>query len=97
MIASRLMNDKKFNDTVATAARTKHDGTFAISSDQEYYQLQMLLCDAYNALTGYRLGKPISEEETEIIAQCLTELHRLSNFEWVRWADSVSRNKKLVN
>ncbi len=91
MIASRLMNDKRFADKVATTARTKHDG-FAISSDQEYYQLQMLLCDAFNALTGYSLGKPISEEETEIIAQCLTELHRLANHEWLRMSGCFSRN-----
>lgn len=96
MIASRLMNDKKFNDMVATAARTKHDGTFAINSDKEFYQLQMMLCDAFNALTGYSLGKPISEEETEVIAQCLTELHRLSNHEWLRMSGCFSR-KPLAN
>lgn len=95
-IARHLMNNKQFIDKVRAAAIIKLDG-FAINSDKEFYQLQILLCDAFNALTGYSLGKPISEEETEIIAQCLTELHRLSNFEWVRWADSVSRNKKLVN
>ncbi len=96
-IAKHLMDDKKFNDMVATAARTKHDGTFAISSDQEYYQLQMMLCDAFNALTGYSVqGKPISEEETDIIAQCLTELHRLSNHEWLRMSGCFSR-KPLAN
>ena len=95
MIASRIMNDKKFNDMVATAA-TKHDGTFAINSDKEFYQLQMMLCDAFNALTGYSLGKPISEEETEVIAQCLTELHRLSNHEWLRMSGCFSR-KPLAN
>lgn len=95
-IGIRLMNDVKFNNMVATAARTKHEGTFAISSDQEYYQLHMMLCDAFNALTGYSLGKPISEEETEIIAQCLMELHRLSNHEWLRMSGCFSR-KPLVN
>ena len=95
-IAFHLMNNKKFNDMVATAVRIKHEGTFAISSDQEYYQLQMMLCDAFNALTGYSLGKPISEEETEIIAQCLMELHRLSNHEWLRMSGCFSR-KPLAN
>jgi hypothetical protein len=92
MITGRLMSDKRFADKVATTARTKHDGTFAINSDKEFYQLQMMLCDAFNALTGYSLGKPISEEETEIIAQCLTELHRLSNHEWLRMSGCFSRN-----
>ena len=96
MFAVYLMNDKKFNDMVATAARTKHDGTFAINSDKEFYQLQMMLCDAFNALANYSLGKPISEEETEIIAQCLTELHRLSNHEWLRWSSCFS-HKTLAN
>ena len=96
MIASRLMNDVKFNNMVATAARTKHDGTFAINSDKEYYQLQMLLCDAFNALANYSLGKPITEEKTEIITQCLTELHRLSNHEWLRMSGCFSR-KPLAN
>lgn len=95
-ISRHLMNDMKFNDMVATAARTKHDGTFAINSDKEFYQLQMMLCDAFNALTGYSLGKPISEEETEVIAQCLTELHRLSNHEWLRWSGCFS-HKPLAN
>ena len=97
-IAIRLMNDVKFNNMVATAARTKHDGTFAINSDKEYNDIQLLLADAYAALVEYGVqGKPLNEENVEILLQCLTELHRLSNFEWVRWADSVSRNKKLVN
>lgn len=96
MFSVYLMNDKKFNDMVATAARTKHDGTFAINSDKEFYQLQMMLCDAFNALANYSLGKPISEEETEIIAQCLTELHRLSNHEWLRWSGCFS-HKTLAN
>lgn len=95
MIACRLMSDKRFANKVATTA-TKHDGTFAINSDKEFYQLQMTLCDAFNALTGYNLGKPISEEETEIIAQCLTELHRLSNHEWLRWNGCFS-HKTLAN
>ena len=96
MFAEYLMSDKRFNDMVATAARTKHDGTFAINSDKEFYQLQMMLCDAFNALANYSLGKPISEEETEIIAQCLTELHRLSNHEWLRWSGCFS-HKTLAN
>ena len=95
MIAGRLMSDKRFADKVAATARTKHDG-FAINSDKEFYQLQILLCDAFNALTGYSLGKPISEEETEIIAQCLSELHRLSNHEWLRWSGCFS-HKPLAN
>lgn len=94
-IARHLMNNKQFIDKVQAAARIKLDG-FAISSDQEYYQLQMMLCDAFNALTGYSLGKPISEEETEIIAQCLTELHRLSNHEWLRMSGCFSR-KPVAN
>ena len=89
------MSDKRFADKVAATARTKHDG-FAINSDKEFYQLQMMLCDAFNALTGYSLGKPISEEETEIIAQCLSELHRLSNHEWLRWSGCFS-HKPLAN
>ena len=93
-ISRHLMNDKDFSDKVAATAR-KHDG-FAINSDKEFYQLQMMLCDAFNALTGYSLGKPISEEETEIIAQCLTELHRLSNHEWLRWSGCFS-HKPLAN
>ena len=94
-LARHLMSDKDFNNKVAATARTKHDG-FAISSDQEYYQLQIMLCDAFNALTGYSLGKPISEEETEIIAQCLSALHRLSNHEWLRMSGCFSR-KPLAN
>ena len=93
-ISRHLMNDKEFIDKVSATA-TKHDG-FAINSDKEFYQLQMMLCDAFNALTGYSLGKPISEEETEIIAQCLTELHRLSNHEWLRMSGCFSR-KPLAN
>lgn len=96
MVASRLMSDKRFSDKVSATAR-KHDGTFAINSDKEFYQLQMMLCDAFNALTGYSVqGKPISEEETDIIAQCLTELHRLSNHEWLRMSGCFSR-KPLAN
>lgn len=93
-LARHLMNNKQFIDKVSTTA-TKHDG-FAINSDKEFYQLQMLLCDAFNALANYSLGKPISEEETEIIAQCLTELHRLSNHEWLRWSGCFS-HKPLAN
>lgn len=90
MIASRLMGDKRFSDKVSATAR-KLDCTFAISSDQEYYQLQMLLCDAFNALTGYSVqGKPISEENTEILLQCLAELKRLSDNEWLRMSGCFS-------
>ena len=95
MIARHLMDDKQFIDKVSATARTKHDG-FAISSDQEYYQLQMLLCDAFNALANYNLGKPISEENTEVLLQCLTELKRLSDNEWLRMSGCFSR-KPLAN
>ena len=93
-IAKHLMNDKQFIDKVSATA-TKHDG-FALNSDKEFYQLQILLCDAFNALANYSLGKPLSEEETEIITQCLTELHRLSNHEWLRMSGCFSR-KPLAN
>ncbi len=94
-LARHLMNNKQFIDKVSATARTKHDG-FAISSDQEYYQLQMLLCDAFNALANYNLGKPISEENTEVLLQCLTELKRLSDNEWLRMSGCFSR-KPLAN
>ena len=88
-ISRHLMNDKDFSDKVAATAR-KHDG-FAIGSDQEYCQLQMLLCDAFAALTGYSVqGKPINEENVDIILQCLAELKRLSDNEWLRLSGCFS-------
>lgn len=96
-IAKHLMDDRRFNDKVA-ALSTKNDGAFAINSDEEYHNIQLLLADAYTALVKYNItGKPINEGDIEILFQCLTELHRLSGFEWVRWADSVSRSKRLAN
>jgi len=97
-IAKHLMDDKRFNDKVSAALSTKNDGAFAINSDEEYHNIQLLLADAYTALVEYNItGKPISEGNVDILFHCLTELHRLSGFEWVRWADSVSQSKRLAN
>ncbi len=96
-ISIRLMNDVKFNNMVATTARTKHDGTFAINSDKEYNDIQLLLADAYTALVAYSVqGKPLNEENVEIILQCLTELKRLSDNEWLRMSGCFSR-KPVAN
>lgn len=96
-IASHLMNNKEFNNMVATTARTKHDGTFAINSDKEYNDIQLLLADAYSALVEYGVqGKPINEENVDIILQCLIELKRLSDNEWLRWSGCFS-HKPLAN
>lgn len=82
---------------LSTTASTRNDGAFAINSDEEYQNIQLLLADAYTALTEYNItGKPINEGDIDTILQCLTELHRLSGFEWVRWVDSVSQSKRLA-
>lgn len=81
---------------LSTTASTRNDGAFAINSDEEYNNIQLLLADAYTALVEYNTGKPINEENVDILFQCLAELHRLSGFELVRWADSVSRSKRLA-
>lgn len=82
-ISRHLMNDEDFNNKVATAART--------SSDKEYNAIQLLLVDAYTALVEYNVhGKPISEENTEILLQCLAELKRLSDNEWLRMSGCFS-------
>ncbi len=83
MFAVYLMSDKRFNDMVSAAART--------SSDKEYNAIQLLLVDAYTALVEYNVhGKPISEENTEILLQCLAELKRLSDNEWLRMSGCFS-------
>ncbi len=83
MFAEYLMSDKRFNDMVSAAART--------SSDKEYNAIQLLLVDAYTALVEYNVhGKPISEENTEILLQCLAELKRLSDNEWLRMSGCFS-------
>lgn len=88
-ISLHLMNDKDFNDMVSAAART--------SSDKEHNAIQLLLVDAYTALVEYNVhGKPISEENTEILLQCLAELKRLSDNEWLRMSGCFSR-KPLAN
>ena len=96
-LARHLMSEKDFNNKVAASARTKHDGTFAINSDKEYNDIQLLLADAYTALVAYNVqGKPLNEENVEILLQCLMELHRLSNHEWLRMSGCFSR-KPLAN
>ena len=82
-LARHLMSDKDFNNKVAATART--------SSDKEYNAIQLLLVDAYTALVEYNVhGKPISEENTEILLQCLAELKRLSDNEWLRMSGCFS-------
>ena len=96
-IARNLMDNKQFIDKVRAAARTKHNGTFAINSDKEYNDIQLLLADAYTALVEYGVqGKPINEENVDILLQCLTELKRLSDNEWLRWSGCFS-HKPLAN